>query len=173
MTQSAPNSESRPFVIQRVVNAPRELVFQAWTDPKHMEWWGPKGVELVHAKMDLRPGGLFLYGMRTADGHEMWGKWVIREVAQPAKLVFVNSFSNAAGGTTRHPMSPDWPLELLSTITFDEQDGKTVITVEWLPLNATPVEQKTFNQGHESMRNGWSGTLEKLEQYLNELQKKP
>jgi uncharacterized protein YndB with AHSA1/START domain len=156
----------RPFVISRVLDAPRELVWRTWTESEHMQWWGPKGVKIHRAKLDLRPGGTFHYGMRTADGQDMWGKWVIREIAKPVRLVFVSSFSDEAGGIARHPMNPHWPLELFSTIAFVEQDGHTMLTILWLPLNATELERKTFDEGHESMKNGWGGSLDRLEEYL-------
>jgi uncharacterized protein YndB with AHSA1/START domain len=155
-----------PFVISRIFNAPRDLVWKAWTEREHMQWWGPKGVSIHHAKLDLRPGGTFHYGMKTPEGREMWGKWVIREIVKPERLVFVNSFSDADGGLTRHPMSPHWPLELLSTVTFVAQGDKTLLTIQWLPLNATDIERKTFDEGHESMKNGWGGTLDRLAEHL-------
>ena len=101
----------------------------------------------------------------------MWGKWIIREVTPPEQLVFVNSFSDEAGGVTRHPLSPSWPLEMLSTITFANQDGQTWLTVEWLPLNPTEAERKTFDEGHESMKGGWTGTLDRLAEYLKTAKK--
>src|SRR5450432_1874612 len=86
------------FVISRTFDAPRSLVFNAWTDPEHlMKWWGPKGLTMLSSKLDLRPGGVFLYGMRTPDGRDMWGKWVFREIVTPQRLVFVVSFADADG----------------------------------------------------------------------------
>ncbi len=169
-TTTAPTQNTayreRPFVISRVLDAPRELVWKTWTESEHMSWWGPKGVTIHHAKLDLRPGGTFHYAMKTAEGPIMWGRWVIREIAKPERLVFVNSFSDEAGGITRHPMSPHWPLEMFTTVAFVEQDGQTMLTILWLPLNATELERKTFNDGHESMKNGWGGSLDRLEEYL-------
>ena len=66
----------------------------------------------------------------------------------------------------RHPLSPDWPLEMLSTITFAEHDERTSVTVRWVPLNATDAERKTFEGGRPSMQQGWSGTLDQLADYL-------
>lgn len=165
MTETKKTGE-RPFIISRLLDAPRERVWRAWTDGKEMEWWGPKGVEIHHAKLELRPGGMFHYCMRTPDGHNMWGRWIIREVHTPERLVFVNSFSDEGGGITRHPMSANWPLEVLSTITFAAEDGKTLLTINWLPLNPTDIERKTFDESHESMRNGWTGTLDRLVDFL-------
>jgi uncharacterized protein YndB with AHSA1/START domain len=98
----------------------------------------------------------------------MWGKQVYREIAPPARLVFVNSFSDAAGGTTRHPLAPVWPLELLTTITLSEQDGRTTVTVRRLPINSTTEERKAFDEGHASMQQGWTGTLDQLTEYLKD-----
>jgi uncharacterized protein YndB with AHSA1/START domain len=167
MNATAHNPMERPFVISRTFNAPRDLVWKAWTEREHMQWWGPKGVTIHHAKLDLRPGGTFHYGMKTPEGREMWGKWAIREIVKPERLVFVNSFSDADGGLTRHPMSPHWPLELLSTVTFVAQGDKTLLTIQWLPLNATEIERKTFDESHESMKNGWGGTLDRLAEHLS------
>ncbi|HWW02105.1 MAG TPA: SRPBCC domain-containing protein [Candidatus Acidoferrum sp.] len=169
--QPAKARPQQPFVISRVLEAPRSLVWHAWTEREHMQWWGPKGVTIHHAKLELRPGGTFHYCMRTPDGRDMWGKWVIREVAKPERLVFVNSFSDEAGGLTRHPMSPTWPLETLSTVTFAEEGGKTRLTIQWLPLNPTEAERQTFDQGHESMQKGWTGTLDQLTDYLAQVKK--
>ena len=158
---------SEEFVISRTFSAPRDLMWKAWTEPERMaKWFGPKGVKIFHSKNDLRPGGVYHYGMRTPDGNEMWGKWVYREVAKPGRLVFVNSFSDKGGGITRHPMANGWPLEMLTTITFEERQGKTTVTVRWSPINATEAERQTFEKGRDSMKQGWTGTFEQLEAYL-------
>ncbi|MES1154947.1 MAG: SRPBCC domain-containing protein [Pseudorhodoplanes sp.] len=159
------------FVISRVFDAPRDLVWKMLTEPAHMkEWWGPKGCDVVRAEMDLRPGGSYLYGMKALDGSLMWGKFVYREVVPPEKLVFINSFSDEKGGVTRHPMAPTWPLEMLSTFTFEEMPGgKTKFTVRWMPYNATEEERATFEAGRDSMQGGWSGTLDKLAEYLKKV----
>jgi uncharacterized protein YndB with AHSA1/START domain len=82
-------------------------------------------------------------------------------------MVMVTSFSDEAGGITRHPMAPTWPLEMLSTFIFeDEPGGKTKVTIRWSPHNATEEEQKTFDAGRDSMQQGWGGTLDQLAAYL-------
>ena len=156
------------FVISRTFDAPRDLVWKAFTEPERMkQWWGPKGVTVIKSEMDLRPGGSYHYAMRTPDGQTMWGKMVYREVTPQSRLVFVNSFSDEAGGTSRHPMAPTWPLEMLSIFTFEEESsGRTKFTVRWSPLNASEEEQATFAAGHDSMKQGWGGTLDKLAAYL-------
>jgi uncharacterized protein YndB with AHSA1/START domain len=156
------------FVISRVLDAPRDLVWKCFTDPEHMkQWWGPKGASIVQSKMDLRPGGTYHYAMKVAEGPVMWGKMVFREIVPKQKLVFINSFSDEKGGVTRHPMAPTWPLEMLSVFTFEDMPGgKTKFTVHWSTHNATSEEQKTFDAGHASMTQGWSGTMEQLEAYV-------
>jgi uncharacterized protein YndB with AHSA1/START domain len=97
----------------------------------------------------------------------MWGKFAYREVVPPEKLVLINSFSDEKGGTTRHPGNENWPLQILSTFTFEEiPGGKTKFTVRWAPHNATEVEVQTFHSNRNSMTQGWSGTLEQFEAYL-------
>ncbi|HVU22840.1 MAG TPA: SRPBCC family protein [Opitutus sp.] len=157
-----------PFVISREFAASRELVWSAWTEQKHFErWFGPKGFRTHMAKFDLRPGGMTLYSQTTPDGVTLWGRALYREVVPPAKIVWINSFSDPAGGITRHPFTKDpWPLQMLTIITFAENAGKTTVTVTWLPIDATQVEIDTFNAGRESMKGGWGGTFEQLTDYL-------
>jgi uncharacterized protein YndB with AHSA1/START domain len=161
-------TQSKDFVISRVLNAPRDLVWQSFTNPARMkQWWGPKGVKILKSDMDLRVGGTYHYGMQTPDGKIMWGKQVYREITPPEKLVLINSFSDEAAGLARHPLSPTWPIEMYSVFTFEEVDGgKTKFTVRWSPHNATEEEKKTFDASHASMTGGWSGTMGQLEAYL-------
>jgi uncharacterized protein YndB with AHSA1/START domain len=164
---SADGSPEREFTISREFNAPRELVFKAWTEAERLaEWWGPKGFKIRVAKLDVRPGGIFHYSMTTPGSEDWWGRFVYREVVPPERIVFVNSFSDAEGGVTRAPFSPTFPLEVLSTITFTEHDGRTTITLRGVPLNASEEESKTFEGMAKSMQQGWSGTLDQLAEYL-------
>jgi uncharacterized protein YndB with AHSA1/START domain len=161
------NVGERDLVITRTFDAPRELVFKAWTDPEHLQhWWGPKGFTFGVAKFDFRPGGIFHYSMRSPDGHEMWGKFVYREIVAPEKIVFVNSFSDEKGNITRAPFSPTWPLEILNTLTLSENDGKTTLTLRGGPINATEEEHRTFEARFESIKQGFGGTFDQLADYL-------
>jgi len=161
--------KSTDFVIVREFDAPRELLWQCFTQPDRMkEWWGPKGSTIVASKMDLRVGGTYLGAMRDPGGRVMWAKFVYREIAAPERLVWVHSFSNEAGGLTRHPMGPTWPLEMLTTVIFESAPGgKTRLSLRWSPLNATAEEQKTFAAAHEGMNGGWGGTFDQLDAYLS------
>jgi uncharacterized protein YndB with AHSA1/START domain len=165
-------TESSKFVISRVLDAPRDLVWKCFTEPGRMkQWWGPKEFTVIASKMDLHVGGTYHYGMKAPDGTPMWGKFVFREIVPPELLNFISSFSDEKGGTTRHPGHTSWPLEMHSIFTFEEMPGgKTKFTVRWTTHNATDGEQKTFEAARDSMRMGWTGTMEQLEAYLAKAQ---
>jgi uncharacterized protein YndB with AHSA1/START domain len=162
------STASKDFVIARVFDAPRDLVWKAFTEAERMKkWWGPKGFKVIVSKMDLRPGGTYHYGMEAPNGAAVWGKMAFREIVPQQRIVFINSFSDEAGGTTRHPGHMAWPLEMHSIFTFeDEPGGKTKVTIRWSAHNATAEEQKTFDTSHDSMNQGWTGSLDQLTAYL-------
>jgi uncharacterized protein YndB with AHSA1/START domain len=122
---------------------------------------------LVHT-LDLRPGGVFHYSMRSPQGQIMWGRFVYREIQAPERLVYINSFSDEDGNVIRSPYSPTWPLEILNILTLTESDGKTTLTLRGGPLNATPEERATFWNGQESLRQGFAGTFDQLAAFLAE-----
>lgn len=155
------------FVISRSFEAPRTLVWQALTEPERMaQWWGPKGLVVAAATMDFRPGGRYHYGLKTPDGGTMWGLFVYREIEAPSRIVLINSFSDENGGITRHPISPTWPLEMLSFFSLDTEGRGTKLSIRWRPLDATNEECETFTTAMESMTHGWGGTLDRLAEYL-------
>jgi uncharacterized protein YndB with AHSA1/START domain len=156
-----------PFFISRTFKVPRELMWKAWTERERlMQWFGPKGSTMPVATMDFRPGGMFHFCLQSPDGRQMWGKFVYREIVPTERIVLVHSFSDKAGGIIRHSMSATWPLEMLSTFTMAEQEGRTTATVRWVPINATEEERKTFDAAHEGMKQGWTGTFDQLAEYL-------
>jgi uncharacterized protein YndB with AHSA1/START domain len=156
--------QSKPFVISRVFDAPRDRVWKSWTEAERLkQWWGPAGFKVHTCKVDLRPGGVFQYGMTAPDGTDIWGRFTYREIKAPERLVFIVSFSDAKAGVTRHPWDPNWPLETHSTVLLDEQGGKTKVTVQWTPAEgSTEVERAAFDKGRDSMKQGWGGTLEQF-----------
>jgi uncharacterized protein YndB with AHSA1/START domain len=165
-------SEERELVITRYFDAPRELVWKAFTESDRLsQWWGPKGFTLLVRTLDFRPGGVYHYSMRSPDGHIMWGKFIYREIQAPERLVFVNFFSDEEGNIVRSPFSPTWPLEILNTLTLHESDGITIVTLRGGPVNATAEERETFWKAQESTRQGFAGTFDQLAQYLAEEKK--
>jgi uncharacterized protein YndB with AHSA1/START domain len=161
---------TQDFTISRTFDAPRERVWAAWSDPLALpQWWGPKGATIRVIKLDFRPGGVFHYAMAFQPGHEMYGRFVYREIVAPERIVFVNSFSDSDGGITRAPfpqLEGKWPLEVLNTMTLIEQGGRTTLALRGGPINATEEERKIFDGMHGSMRQGFGGTFDQLADYL-------
>lgn len=156
------------FVITRVFAAPPQMVWDAWTEPDHFaQWFGPKGTTATVKAQDLRPGGILHFSINAPDGGKMWAKFVYREVNEPSRLVWVQSFSDQAANLTRAPFfDGKWPLELLTTVTFVEEDAGTRVTLTWTPVNATGVERETFAGNMDSMNQGWGGSFEELDAVL-------
>jgi uncharacterized protein YndB with AHSA1/START domain len=160
-------SNQSELVITRTFDAPRELVFKAFTDSDHLKhWWGPKGFTMNVTKLDLTSGGIFHYSQRSPEGQEMWGKFVYREIVAPETLVFTNSFSDEEGNTVRAPFNPTWPLEILNTLSFVEHEGKTTLTMRGVPVSATEEELQTFESARDMIQQGFAGTLDQLADFL-------
>jgi uncharacterized protein YndB with AHSA1/START domain len=160
---------AQPFVFKmsRLMDAPIEKVWDAWTAPETLgKWFSPKGVKGFLAKMDMRPGGFYHYGLENPDGSRYYGRWIIVDVQQNAKLEFIMSFSDENMGITRHPFAPTWPSEIHSTILFRAVGEKTDVEVQWKPHNSTETEIKTFEAGAEGMQGGWGGTFDNFTDYL-------
>lgn len=165
------------FSLTRQVNAPRQLVWSAFTRAEHLaNWWGPKGPGLEVVQLNLRPGGIFHYAMVPPAGDDTYGtgggkaygRFLYREVDEPNRMVLISSFADADGNAIPAPF-PGFPKEILNTWTFTEEGGKTTIHLKGGPLNATPEERAFFSQMKGSMEQGFGGTFEKLDEYLASL----
>lgn len=163
-------ADTKEFTFARTFDAPRDLVWKAWTSAEALgQWWGPKGADIRVIAFDLRPGGIFHYAMAFQPGQEMYGRFVYREVMAPERIVFVNSFSDASGGVTRAPfpqLAGKWPLEVLNVVTFTEEGGRTTVSLRGGPINATDDERAMFSSATASMQQGFGGTFDKLDDYL-------
>lgn len=167
-------ARSPEFRITRVFDAPRDLVWKAYSEREHLlRWWGPEGFTMLDADIDARPGGEFRFAMRSPAGQPMSGKWVFHEVDAPSRMTFMLSFTDHVGAVAKHESSPDWPLRMLSTVTFEESVGKTTITITAAAYDASPEEQQVFDDGHTSMMQGYGGTFDQLERYLETIQSRP
>ena len=135
--------------MSRTFDAPRELVFNAWTDGKQMaKWFGPKGFTTAITKHEAKPGGQVVIVMRGPDGTEYPGKAMFREIEKPARLVL----------TTYALKDGKEVLETLVTVTFEEKNKKTTMNVEVRIVKATE-DAKPYTAG---MEQGWNETLDKL-----------
>ena len=159
-------------VIERLFHAPRDLVWQAWTEPERlMQWWGPSDFTMTVVKLDLRPGGIFHYGMRSLDGRETWGRFSYVDVDAPEKLIFINSFTDESGAITRSPQNKTWPLEVFNICTFTASAQRTLFSMKGRPHNATVDERKTFVENRDNVKKGFTATFDQLDQYLAAIRK--
>lgn len=165
-----PSQPADDFVHSRAFDAPRFLVWRANTESEHLaRWWGPKGFVWTGCKMEFQPGGSFQYCLNAPNGPEMWGRLVYLDIAWPEKIIYVSSFSDETGGVTRHPAKKTWPLGILNTLTFGEQDGKTVLTLRSAPLNALEEERNTFRDAREDMKRAFSALWDQLDEHLKNM----
>ncbi|UHA75404.1 SRPBCC family protein [Paenibacillus sp. 481] len=165
-----PDSGSKELVITCEIHAPREIVFQAWSETEHLKhWWGPKGFEISVKHLDFRAGGSFHYSMQAPDGSQMWGKFVYQEIKAPEKIVWNNCFSDEAGNIVRSPFSDLIPLEIRNEVVLSDNDGTTQLTLCSRSINATEEERSFFEGMFESMKQGFGGTFDQLEQYLSRM----
>ncbi|RJO66301.1 MAG: SRPBCC domain-containing protein [Myxococcales bacterium] len=150
------------LVITRVFDAPRQLVYQAWTRPELMKrWWGPKNFTTPVCKIDLRVGGSYLSCMRSPEGKEYWSTGVYREIVEPKRIVCTDSFSDEEGNVvsaTHYGMNPEFPMEMMVTVTLDDYEGKTKLTLKHAGL---PPGKDT-----DDCRAGWSESFDKLAEAL-------
>ena len=150
------------LIITRIFDAPREQVWDAWTEPGQlMRWWAPKGCTTPFCKVDLRPGGKFHYCMRMPEGRDIWGIGVYREIVAPALIVYTDSFADAQGNPVppaHYGMSASHPAETLVTVSFEEREGKTRLTLR----HAIPVSVEE----REGTEQGWGEMLDRLAEIL-------
>ena len=124
------------YVLERDFDAPRALVWRAWTDPALLvRWYGPKVETIVH-RHDLKPGGLWLGEMKWGDTSH-YQRVEFTEVSPPERLVWLHSVSDADWAVIANPMMPDWPRVLLTTVTFEEAAGRTRLRLTWVPHEAS------------------------------------
>jgi uncharacterized protein YndB with AHSA1/START domain len=165
--------DAETFVITRVFAAPRQRVWDAWTQPEQLgRWFGPKGTKTTTRTFDLKPGGMLHAYMDNPDGGRMWAKFVYREVEPTTRLSWAHSFSDEAANVVRAPFNADWPLELLTVVTFEDEGPRgelgTRVTLTWTPLNASEAERRTFAENMGSMNQGWSGSFDVLDAFLTQ-----
>ena len=156
---AAMESSEWDLVMTRVFDAPRELVFKAWTETKHLaQWWGPKRFTNPVCEMDVRVGGAIRIHMRAPDGvvYPMTG--VFQEIVVPERLVFVSSALDDRGNSM---------FDVLSIVTFADQGAKTALTLQLRVIQATAAAPQYL----KGMEMGWTQSLDRLGQHLATVQK--
>jgi len=150
-SSAATQPENRTLVISRIFDAPRELVFKAWTEPERaMQWWGPRGFTVTSYKMDVRPGGSYYVCSRSPEGtnHRLQG--VYREIVEPERFVSTYVWADQDGNPTRP--------ETILTVTLEDLGGKTRLN-----LHQAVFESVTARDLHQG---GWTSSLDCLAEYL-------
>jgi uncharacterized protein YndB with AHSA1/START domain len=160
-TDASTSIKEGVLVVERVFDAPRELVWKAWTDPQLIEkWWGPKAFTAPAVEIDFRVGGKWLFAMQSPafnNGEPIWSTGVYREIVAPKRMAWTDSFADENGNVvpaSHYGMTGDFPLEMLVTVDLEDiGDGKTKLTLRHEGLPAADREGAGV---------GWSESLEKM-----------
>lgn len=160
VNQETENQNKSELTIMRIIDAPRELVWKAWTEPDcMMRWWGPKGFTSPVCKIDPRVGGEYLNLMRSPEGKDFWSVGVFREIVMPERLVMTDSFADKHGNivkATHYGLSQGFPLEMLITAILEEHEGKTKLTIKHSGIDSISDKDRG------DMQQGWNESLDKL-----------
>lgn len=157
------------FVINRSFNIPLKVMFEMWTNPAHLsKWLPPAGFTMSILKGEIQGGSGAFYVMTDGRNITMYGRTEYLEIRPHDRITYTQQFCDKDGKVARHPMSSNWPETMLTTITFAaESDLTTRATITWECHGAVkPEELQTFVQEKRGMAFGWTGTFDKLEEYL-------
>ena len=158
----------KELVITRTFDAPRALVWRAWTDPElFMRWWGPSIFTCPVCRMDVRVGGKYLWCMRTPDGQDFWTAGEFLEVVAPARIVYTDNLADDQGNpvpAAYYGMSDDFPSQTVVTVTLVEEEGKTIMTLVHAGMaQGSAVELENANIG-------WNQSFDKMAAALADVQ---
>jgi uncharacterized protein YndB with AHSA1/START domain len=157
------------FIIHRSFDAPIGTLFNMWSDPKHFsQWLAPTGFKMEFVRAEIKPGGSTFYFV-TNGAAKMYGRAQYLEVRRPDRLVYTQQFVDENEKVSRHPMMPTWPETMLTTVTFTEEtDHSTLVAVTWEPHGKVPQEElESFIKMSSGMAQGWTGSFDKLDQYIS------
>lgn len=161
-------SDLPTYVLDREFDAPRALVWRTWTEAELLSrWYGPN-VETVIHRLDVTPGGLWLNEMKWGENSH-YQRVEYTEVSEPERLVWLHSTCDADWNVAANPMMPNWPLVLLTTVTFEEVGEKTKMRLTWVPHEASPAEIEAFSAAIAGLDSGWGKGMELLAGLLAEL----
>lgn len=168
---SKETSNKEHFVINRTFDAPIETLFEMWTDPKHFpKWMGPAEATMKIFRAEIKTGGNSFYTMFGPNDYKLFGKTHYLKIEKPNLIIYTQQFCDENEKTIRHPMAPIWPETMLTIVNFSaEDDNKTRVTLTWEPYgSATTEEIETFVKARSGMNQGWTGSFDKLEEYLTQ-----
>ncbi len=156
------------FVINRTFNAPLDVMFEMWTNPEHFsQWLAPTGFKMEFIRADIKAGGSTLYLM-TDGKTKMYGRASYLEIEKPDHLLYTQQFCDENENISRHPMAPTWPETMLTKVKLSEEGpDSTRVTVTWQCYSSTSKEElETFINAKGGMTQGWTGSFDKLDDYL-------
>jgi uncharacterized protein YndB with AHSA1/START domain len=157
------------FVINRSFDASIDVMFDMWTDPKHFsQWLPPTGFTMKFIRAEIKEGGSSFYSMTDGKDITMYGSVRYLEIKRPNFIKYVQDFRDEHEKISRHPFAPTWPEYMTTTIFLnEEEDGQTRVTVVWEAAdNANSEELAAFVKEKAGMTMGWTGSFDKLEDYL-------
>lgn len=156
------------YIIDRIFEAPRDLVWRAWTDPDILHrWYGPNIETIIH-NFDLKPGGSWLNEMKFGENSD-FSRMDFQEIAPPEKMVWRHSSTDSDWNVRANPMMPDWPKVLLTTVTFEDLGEKTNVRLTQTPVDATEAEIACFAAAMGGMDKGWGSGYAIIDELLVEL----
>lgn len=162
-------SELPEYVLDREFDAPRDMVWRAWTDPELLaRWYGP-GVETIIHKFDLKPGGEWLNEMKWGEKSDL-SKMAFKEIVPEEKMVWHHSSTDSDWNIVSNPMMPNWPRTLLTTVIFEDKGDKTSVRLTQVPIDATDEEIACFSEMMSGMDNGWGSGYKIMDEIFTELQ---
>ena len=156
------------FIINRSFNVPMDTMFAMWTDAKHFsQWLPPTGFTMTFINVDIKVGGSSFYSMTNGE-FTMYGKTKYLEISKPDRVVYLQEFADENGNMSRHPMMPTWPATMKTTVQLTEEGPEqTRVTVTWQPYGeVTAAEMESFVKAKAGMTQGWTGSFDKLEDYI-------
>ncbi|MCB0370661.1 MAG: SRPBCC domain-containing protein [Bdellovibrionales bacterium] len=158
------------FFINRSFNINFDEMFTLWTDPEHLsQWLPPTGFQMKFIRADIKPNGHSFYCMFDDKGTKMYGKTHYLEIEKPHHILYTQQFCDENEKVSRHPMAPTWPETMLTKITLtSESETQTRLTVEWEAYGQVTAEElDVFIKSKAGMTVGWTGSFDKLEDYIN------
>lgn len=158
------------FVINRSFNTDINTMFKVWTEPEHFsKWLAPTGMNMQFIRAEIKPGGKSFYKMSNDQGFTLYGTVEYKEITKPNRIVYTQQFADENENVSKHPGAPVWPETMLTTVTFTEEPEtkQTRVTVQWeVTGKSTSEELQAFIKEKGGMTQGWTGSFDKLEEYL-------
>lgn len=157
------------FVINRAFNTSIEVMFDMWTKPEHFsKWLAPTGFEMTFLKSNIKAGETTFYRMSNAEGFSMYGKANYLEITKPHRIVYTQQFCDENGNIIHAPFGTPWPLTMKTTVVLTEEaSDQTRVTISWEVVgDYTNEELQAFIKERAGMTQGWTGSFDKLEDYL-------